>query len=71
MVRAATKECQHHWVLSEPRDEVIHASCKRCKATRRYPARLEMIERFDDYQELVTASQPLPRSLCESFGEES
>ena len=50
---------------------MIHASCKRCKATRRYPARLEMIERFDDYQELVTASQPLPRSLCESFGEES
>jgi len=71
VVETATRGCQHHWVLSEPRDDVIDALCKRCNATRRYPARLEMTERFDDYRELVASNQPLPRSLYESIGEDS
>jgi hypothetical protein len=71
VVQTAIKECKHHWVLSDPRDDVIDAVCKRCSATRRYPARLEMFDRFDDYRELVASSQPLPRSLYESVGEDS
>ena len=48
--------CQHHWVLTEPHDDVIDAVCKRCRARREYPARLETTERFDDYQELTVGS---------------
>ncbi len=70
MVQAATRACQHHWVLSEPRDEVIYAVCKLCSATRQYPARLETAERFDDYKELATSSQPLLVSLYESVKED-
>jgi hypothetical protein len=45
--------CQHHWVLTDPHDDVIDAVCKLCRARREYPARLETTERFDDYQELT------------------
>jgi hypothetical protein len=39
---------------------VIDAVCKRCRARREYPARLETTERFDDYQELTMGgSRPL------------
>jgi hypothetical protein len=48
--------CQHHWVLTEPHNDVIDAVCKRCSAQREYPARLEATERFDDYQELTVGT---------------
>jgi hypothetical protein len=49
----ATKACQHHWVLSDPREGVVVGTCKFCKSTREYPARLE-----DDYSDdLVDLSE--------------
>ncbi|MGA2286469.1 MAG: hypothetical protein ABSG55_09395 [Dehalococcoidia bacterium] len=53
MEQIAVRLCQHHWVLTEPHNEVINAVCKICRARRDYPARLEMTDRFDDYQELT------------------
>ncbi len=53
MEQTAISICQHHWVLTEPHNDVIDAVCKRCRARREYPARLETTERFDDYQELT------------------
>ena len=57
--------CQHHWVLTEPHDDVIHAVCKLCRAHREYPARLETTERFDDYQELTMGG---PKTLSTIYG---
>jgi hypothetical protein len=58
--QTAISICQHHWVLTEPHNDVIDAVCKRCRARREYPARLETTERFDDYQELTMGgSRPL------------
>lgn len=59
MVQAAVGECQHHWILGEPRDGLIDAVCRRCNARRSYPARLELLERFDDYRELAVESEPI------------
>lgn len=65
MEQAAISVCQHHWVLTGPREQVIHAVCKFCSATREYPARLEATERFDDYQELA---MECPRPLRTIYG---
>ncbi len=70
MVQAVATGCRHHWVLTEPRDEVIYAVCKLCQASRRFPARLELTERFDDYRELAVSSEPFPCSFYESLEEE-
>lgn len=59
LTQTVVEECRHHWVLTEPRDDVIDAVCKRCRARRSYPAQLEMTERFDDYQELTTRGEPI------------
>ena len=65
MEQTATSICQHHWVLTEPHDDVIHAVCKLCRAHREYPARLEDTERFDDYQELTMGG---PKTLSTIYG---
>ena len=65
MEQRAVTICQHHWVLTEPHDDVISAVCKICGADREYPARLEATERFDDYQELTMGG---PATLSTIYG---
>jgi len=45
--------CVHHWLLGEPADGLVLGRCKRCNATRAYPASPESTDRFDDYRELT------------------
>ena len=52
----AQPSCVHHWLLSEPTDGWVTGECRRCQATRRYPASPESTDRFDDYRELTAAS---------------
>ena len=48
--------CVHHWVLSDPSDGMIPATCKRCGADKGYSTNPEGTERFDDYRELTQSS---------------
>lgn len=45
--------CVHHWDLSDPKGSLIAGRCRRCGATRTFPAMLESTQRFDDYRELA------------------
>ena len=47
------QSCVHHWVLGDPVAGQILGSCRRCKATRTFPAAPESTQRFDDYRELM------------------
>ena len=53
--------CVHHWLLSEPTNGRILGRCRRCDATRVYPASPESTDRFDDYRELTATSAYLGR----------
>ena len=56
-------DCTHHWVLSSPQDEVILGRCKRCGASREYPATLEGASRqgiYDEAASLRTSVTQLP-----------
>ncbi len=46
-----TENCVHHWVLAHPEDDVIHGRCKRCNATREYPASVEDAAKPDPYED--------------------
>ena len=52
MIQSSVVTCRHHWLLSEPKRGVIHGVCKHCRATRNYPAGLESMDGFLDYQDL-------------------
>ena len=58
---AEAPSCVHHWLLSEPTNGRILGRCKRCDATRVYPASPESTDRFDDYRELKATRQYLGR----------
>jgi hypothetical protein len=49
-----TQACVHHWVLAHPEDEVIRGRCKRCGATREYPATVEGASRQGLYEEAAS-----------------
>jgi hypothetical protein len=68
--QTAVNICQHHWVLTDPHDDVIDAVCKRCRARREYPARLEDTERFDDYQELTMDRSKTLSTIYGPFNED-
>lgn len=51
--------CVHHWVLGDPTSGLVVGRCKRCNATRAYPASPESTDRFDDYRELTATSDYL------------
>ena len=59
IVDATQPSCVHHWLLGEPASGVIVGRCKRCDATRLYPASPESTDRFDDYRELTATSSYL------------
>lgn len=62
MVETVVTSCRHHWLLSEPRRGVVSGVCKLCRATRKYPARLEDTDRYYDYQDLDSGDRPLLRA---------
>jgi hypothetical protein len=39
-----TAACRHHWVLGQPLNGMISASCKVCGAGRSYPAVLDDLD---------------------------
>ncbi|MEE8421957.1 MAG: hypothetical protein V3S31_04180 [Dehalococcoidia bacterium] len=45
--------CVHHWLLSDPAAGEIYGECRRCLATRSFPASPESTQRFDDYREMT------------------
>ena len=61
MVERTKAVCRHHWLLSEPRQDVVRGVCMRCGAQRDYPAGLEEPARYDDYEQL--ARPPLETRL--------
>jgi hypothetical protein len=58
-----SEACVHHWLLGVPEDEVVRGLCKRCGATREYPASVEQAPRFGPYDEaarIASTVQLLP-----------
>ena len=47
-------DCTHHWILSLPENDVIRGRCKRCGATREYPASVEGASRQGVYDEAAS-----------------
>jgi len=56
MTEAMTGGCVHHWVLGTPEEEVIRGRCKRCGATREYPASMELAAKPQVEEEAPPAS---------------
>jgi hypothetical protein len=56
-----TGTCVHHWVLARPEDEVIRGRCKRCGATREYPASVEGASREGVYEEAASLKSRMSR----------
>ena len=61
-----TQTCTHHWVLAHPEDDVIRGRCKRCGATREYPASVEGASRQGVYDEAASLGQSV--SLLPDLG---
>ncbi len=57
MPNAGTRACVHHWVLSVPEEDVVRGRCKRCGATREYPASVEGASRQGVYEEAASLSR--------------
>ena len=51
-----SRGCVHHWVLGDPLDGDVPASCKRCGADKHFSTNPEGTDRFDDYRELTQSS---------------
>ncbi len=66
MADMLTRECVHHWVLSLPADDVIRGRCKRCGATREYPASVEGASRQGVYDEAASLNKTV--SLLPDLG---
>ena len=43
--------CRHHWLLSAPADGWVDGQCKKCGASRRYPAVIDDYDRGDEASE--------------------
>jgi hypothetical protein len=57
MADIRTQTCVHHWVLAHPEDDVIRGRCKRCGATRDYPASVEGASRQGVYDEAASLNR--------------
>jgi hypothetical protein len=57
MADAQTQQCVHHWILGTPDDEVIRGRCKRCGATREYPATVDGASREGVYGEAASLNR--------------
>ena len=63
IVDGTQPSCVHHWMLGEPAGGLIVGRCRRCNATRTYPASPDSTDRFDDYRELTASSSYNSRRL--------
>jgi hypothetical protein len=43
-MEATSGSCAHHWVLGQPHDGAIQACCRKCGASRVYPAVLDDLD---------------------------
>jgi hypothetical protein len=59
MTQTASANCVHHWVLSLPEDDVVKGRCKRCGATRDYPASVEGASREGIYDEAASLGRSI------------
>jgi len=66
MPDVGTRACVHHWVLSVPDEEVVRGRCKRCGATREYPASVEGASREGVYEEAASLNKSI--SLLPDLG---
>jgi hypothetical protein len=57
MADIRTQNCVHHWVLAHPEADVIRGRCKRCNATRDYPASVEGASRQGVYDEAASLNR--------------
>src|SRR3990170_4866947 len=57
MPNVGTRACVHHWVLSVPDEDVVRGRCKRCGATREYPASLDGASRQGVYEEAASLNK--------------
>ncbi len=57
MADAQTQTCVHHWILGLPDEDVIRGRCKRCGATREYPATVEGASREGVYGEAASLNR--------------
>lgn len=69
MADMATGTCVHHWVLSLPEEDVVRGRCKRCGATREYPASVEGASRQGVYDEAASLHRTV--SLLPDVGGDS
>lgn len=53
IVTAERDSCVHYWVLNDPAAGEVQGECKRCLATKVFPAAPESTQRFDDYREMT------------------
>jgi hypothetical protein len=65
MQDVGTQICTHHWVLATPEDDIVRGRCKRCGATREYPASLDGASREGIYAEAASLKRvdSLPSAL--------
>ncbi|MDP9237739.1 MAG: hypothetical protein M3P30_10185 [Chloroflexota bacterium] len=66
MADMLTQNCVHHWVLAHPEADVIRGRCKRCGATRDYPASVEGASRQGVYDEAASLNRTV--SLLPDMG---
>lgn len=59
MPDAGTRQCTHHWVLSSPDADIVRGRCKRCGATREYPATTEGASRAGIYDEAASLGKSI------------
>ena len=51
-----TPTCVHHWMLGDPVEGRIPATCKYCGADKGFSTNPDGTDRFDDYRELTQSS---------------
>ncbi len=59
MGETASGACVHHWVLGHPNDDIIRGRCKRCGATREYPASVDGASRQGVYDEAASLNRTI------------
>lgn len=59
-----TSSCTHHWILGAPHYGTVEGACRRCGASRTYPAGLELPEAVPDYDELADGPEAFAKQMA-------